>query len=44
MPLRRFDVIFVPRTGLAELADFMTQVRNAMPVQFSYASGTLGVF
>jgi polysaccharide export outer membrane protein len=44
VPLRRFDVIFVPRTGLAELADFMTQVRNAMPVQFSYASGSLGVF
>ena len=39
VPLRRFDVIFVPRTGLAEVADFMTQVRNAMPIQFSYAFG-----
>jgi polysaccharide export outer membrane protein len=39
VPLRRFDVIYVPRTGLAEVGDFMTQVRNALPVQFSYASG-----
>jgi polysaccharide export outer membrane protein len=39
VPLRRFDVVFVPRTGLAEVGDFMTQVRNALPVQFSYAFG-----
>ena len=38
-PLRRFDVVYVPRTGLAEVGDFMTQVRNALPVQFSYAFG-----
>ena len=38
VPLRRFDVVFVPRTGLAEVGDFMTQVRNALPVQFSYAT------
>jgi polysaccharide export outer membrane protein len=37
VPLRRFDVVFVPRTGLADVGDFMTQVRNALPVQFSYA-------
>jgi polysaccharide export outer membrane protein len=41
VPLRRFDVIYVPRTGLAEVGDFMSQVRNALPVQFSYASGGL---
>ena len=39
VPLRRFDVVFVPRTGLADVGDFMTQVRNALPVQFSYAAG-----
>ena len=39
VPLRRFDVVYVPRTGLAEVGDFMTQVRNALPVQFSYAFG-----
>jgi polysaccharide export outer membrane protein len=38
VPLRRFDVVFVPRTGLAEVGDFMTQVRNALPIQFSYAT------
>jgi polysaccharide export outer membrane protein len=39
VPLRRFDVVYVPRTGLAEVGDFMTQVRNALPIQFSYAFG-----
>jgi hypothetical protein len=39
VPLRRFDVVFVPRTGLADVGDFMTQVRNALPIQFSYAFG-----
>jgi polysaccharide export outer membrane protein len=39
VPLRRFDVVYVPRTGLAEVGDFMTQVRNALPIQFSYATG-----
>lgn len=38
VPLRRFDVVYVPRTGLAEVADFMTQLRGALPVQFSYAT------
>jgi protein involved in polysaccharide export with SLBB domain len=38
VPLRRFDVIYVPRTGLAEVADFMSQLRGALPVQFSYAT------
>jgi protein involved in polysaccharide export with SLBB domain len=39
VPLRRFDIVYVPKTGLAELADFMTQLRNALPVSFSYAFG-----
>ena len=39
VPLRRFDIIFVPRTRLSEVGDFMSQVRNALPVQFNYAVG-----
>lgn len=34
--LRRGDVILVPRTTLAEFANFFTQIRNAMPIGFSY--------
>ncbi len=37
VPLRRFDIVFVPRTSLGELAAFMTQVRDALPIGFSYA-------
>lgn len=44
VPLRRFDVVYVPRTGLAEVGDFMTQVRNALPIQFSYAFGGVAPF
>jgi len=40
VPLRRFDIVYVPKTGLAELAAVMTQVRNALPVQFTYAFGS----
>jgi len=36
VPLRRFDVIYVPKTGLAEVGAFVEQVRNALPFQFSY--------
>ena len=39
VPLRRFDIVYVPKTGLAELADVMTQLRNALPISFSYAFG-----
>ena len=35
--LRRSDIIFVPRTTLAELAVFFTQVRESLPVSFSYS-------
>ena len=35
--LRRGDILFVPRTNLGELANFFTQVRNALPIGFSYS-------
>ncbi len=35
--IRRGDIIFVPRTGLGEITAFFTQVRDAMPIGFSYA-------
>lgn len=35
--VRRGDIIFAPRTGLGELANFFTLVRNALPMGFSYA-------
>jgi polysaccharide export outer membrane protein len=35
--LRRGDILFVPRTTLGELANFFTQVRNALPIGFSYS-------
>lgn len=38
VPLRRFDIVYVPRTSVAEVGIFMQQyVRDALPVQFSYA-------
>jgi protein involved in polysaccharide export with SLBB domain len=39
VPLRRFDVIYVPKTGLTELGGFVSQVRDALPFQFSYVIG-----
>ena len=39
VPLRRFDVVFVPRTGLSELGVFVQQIRDTLPVQFSYVIG-----
>jgi polysaccharide export outer membrane protein len=39
VPLRRFDVIYVPKTSLEEIASFVSQVRDALPVQFSYVIG-----
>jgi len=37
VPLRRFDVVFVPRTSIAELALFVQQyLRDPLPFQFSY--------
>ncbi|MFI4973353.1 MAG: polysaccharide biosynthesis/export family protein [Caulobacterales bacterium] len=37
VPLRRFDIIYVPRSGLGELAANMTLLRDALPIGFSYA-------
>lgn len=34
--LRRGDVLFVPRSNLGELANFFTQIRNALPIGFNY--------
>ena len=39
VPLRRFDIIYVPRTGLAEVGKFMGQMRDALPISFNYAIG-----
>lgn len=38
VPLRRFDIVYVPRSGVAEVGLFMQQyLREALPIQFSYA-------
>ena len=34
--LRRSDILFVPRTTLAELAVFFSQIRDALPIGFNY--------
>jgi protein involved in polysaccharide export with SLBB domain len=39
VPLRRFDIIYVPRTGLAELGAYVSQIRDALPIQFTYVFG-----
>jgi protein involved in polysaccharide export with SLBB domain len=36
LPLRRFDVVYVPRTGISQQNQFVQQyIRDALPVQFS---------
>lgn len=44
VPLRRFDIIYVPRSNIAEVGLFMQQwFRDASPIQgFSYAIGGQG--
>jgi len=37
--LRRHDLLFVPRSTLGELANFFTQVRDALPIGFNYTLG-----
>lgn len=37
--LRRGDIIFVPRSNLSEVANFVTLIRNALPIGFSYVLG-----
>ena len=41
VPLRRFDVVFVPRSKISNLGLAVQQyLRDVIPVQFSYAVGT----
>ncbi len=35
--LRRGDILFVPRTTISEIGAFFTQVRDALPIGFSYS-------
>lgn len=37
--LRRGDILFVPRSNLGEVANFVSLFRNALPIGFSYAIG-----
>lgn len=38
VPLRRFDIIYVPRTGIANAGLFVQQyIRDVIPIEFSYA-------
>lgn len=37
--LRRNDIIFVPRSNIGEVANFVSLFRNALPIGFSYAIG-----
>lgn len=40
IPLRRYDVVYVPRSGVADAGLFMQQYfRDMLPIQFSYALG-----
>lgn len=43
VPLRRFDIVYVPRSGVAEGGLFMQQYfRDLLPVSFSYAINGFG--
>ena len=38
VPLSRFDVVYVPRTNVADAGIFVEQyIRDLVPIQFSYA-------
>jgi polysaccharide export outer membrane protein len=38
VPLRRFDIVYVPRSGIANAGLFVAQyLRDLVPIQFSYA-------
>ena len=38
VPLRRFDIIYVPRSGIANAGLFVQQyIRDVVPMEFSYA-------
>ncbi|MDB5439689.1 MAG: polysaccharide export protein [Caulobacteraceae bacterium] len=36
VPLRRGDIVYVPRSNIAEVGAWMSQVRDALPIQFGY--------
>jgi len=40
VPLRRFDIVYVPKTGLASFAAAMSQLRDSLPLSFNYALGS----
>ena len=43
VPLRRFDVIYVPRSGISNIGLFVQQyIRDVIPVTFSYGVGANG--
>ncbi len=39
VPLRRFDIVYVPRSSLAEAGVFLGQVKDVLPFTFSYNLG-----
>lgn len=39
VPLRRFDIVYVPRSSLAEIGVFLDQVKDALPFTFTYYIG-----
>lgn len=39
VPLRRFDIVFVPRSTIAEIGVFVSSIREALPISFSYNFG-----
>jgi polysaccharide export outer membrane protein len=40
VPLRRFDIVYVPKTTLANIGVVVQQLRSTLPVDFSYAFGS----
>ncbi|HEV2366120.1 MAG TPA: polysaccharide biosynthesis/export family protein [Caulobacteraceae bacterium] len=43
-PLRRFDIVYVPKTGLAEVGDFLQRFAGAVPGSVVYSPGRSGVY
>jgi len=42
VPLRRFDIVFVPRNTISEIGIFVSSIREALPISFSYNFGSWG--
>jgi polysaccharide export outer membrane protein len=40
VPLRRFDIVYVPKSGLASFSAVMSQIRDSLPITFNYALGS----